>query len=169
MAHFHDRSWVCERRLSLTGDIANPRNAKWSSAIRNTSLESGVVAPLLRTCGRLCILILALGLAAAPCSLQARERGAERIALIAVSDLPAQARETLALIRQGGPFPHSRDGTVFGNREGLLPHAPRGSYREYTVSTPGRRDRGARRIIGSKGGEFYYTADHYRSFRRILQ
>lgn len=124
---------------------------------------------LLRTCGRLCVLVLALGLAAAPCSLQARERGAERIALIAVSDLPAEARETLALIRQGGPFPHSRDGTVFGNREGLLPPAPRGSYREYTVRTPGRRDRGARRIIGAKGGEFYYTADHYRSFRRILQ
>lgn len=124
---------------------------------------------LLRTCGSPCVLILALGLAVAPGSLQARERSAERIALIAVSALPAEARETLALIQQGGPFPHSRDGTVFGNREGLLPDAPRGSYREYTVRTPGRRDRGARRIIGSNSGEFYYTADHYRSFRRILQ
>ena len=144
------------------------RNAKGSSAILKTLLKSGVAAHLLSTCGSLWLLILALGLAVAPWSLQARESGAEGMALIAVSDLPAEARETLALIRQGGPFPHSRDGTIFHNREGLLPAAPRGSYREYTVRTPGRRDRGARRIIGSKNGEFYYTADHYQNFRRIV-
>ena len=84
-----------------------------------------------------------------------------------MSDLPPEARQTLALIRAGGPFPHARDGNVFANREGLLPRAARGTYREYTVMTPGRKDRGARRIVAVKGAEFYYTEDHYRSFRRI--
>jgi ribonuclease T1 len=90
-------------------------------------------------------------------------------ATIAVADLPQQARDTMALIRRGGPFPYARDGAVFANREGRLPHAPRGSYREYTVKTPGSRDRGARRIVHSTRDEFYYTADHYRSFRRIVE
>ncbi|HWA14172.1 MAG TPA: ribonuclease domain-containing protein [Burkholderiales bacterium] len=84
--------------------------------------------------------------------------------------LPWEARETLALIRRGGPFPYVRDGAVFANREERLPPAPRGTYREYTVRTPGSHDRGARRIVHSSSrGEFYYTADHYRSFRRILE
>lgn len=88
---------------------------------------------------------------------------------IAARELPPEARETMALIREGGPFPYSRDGAVFANREGRLPYAPRGSYREYTVRTPGSHDRGARRIVHSVRGEFYYTADHYRSFRRVLE
>jgi ribonuclease T1 len=88
---------------------------------------------------------------------------------VRVAELPREARDTLALIRKGGPFPYSRDGAVFANREGRLPPAPRGTYREYTVRTPGSRDRGARRIVHSMRGEFYYTADHYRSFRRILE
>jgi guanyl-specific ribonuclease Sa len=83
--------------------------------------------------------------------------------------LPAEAVETLALIEAGGPFPYRRDGVTFENRERLLPAKPRGYYREYTVPTPGARDRGARRIVA--GGDppevFYYTADHYRSFRRV--
>lgn len=83
-------------------------------------------------------------------------------------DLPAQARETLALIKQGGPFPHAQDGRTFGNREGLLPKRARGYYREYTVRTPGRRDRGARRIVAG-GDAYYYTDDHYRSFRKIVE
>jgi ribonuclease T1 len=83
--------------------------------------------------------------------------------------LPPEARETLALIKAGGPFPYARDGTVFRNREGLLPARPRGYYREYTVRTPGARDRGARRIVAGRGGEYYYTRDHYRSFRRIRE
>jgi ribonuclease T1 len=92
---------------------------------------------------------------------------------VALSDLPAEARQTEQLIRNGGPFPYAKDGTVFGNRERLLPREPRGFYREYTVKTPGSRDRGARRIVC--GGEAptapkacYYTADHYASFRRIV-
>ena len=83
--------------------------------------------------------------------------------------LPHEARETLALIRSGGPFPYHKDGSVFGNRESMLPKRERGYYREYTVRTPGARDRGARRIIAGRNGEYYYTDDHYRSFRRIRQ
>ena len=87
----------------------------------------------------------------------------------AFESLPAEARETLVLIKAGGPFPYRQDGRVFHNREGLLPKRERGYYREYTVKTPGARDRGARRIVTGRGGEYYYTDDHYRSFRRIAQ
>lgn len=92
-----------------------------------------------------------------------------RIDTIQIAELPAEAQETLALIRSDGPFPFSRDAAIFANREGLLPPGPRGSYREYTVRTPGRGDRGARRIVARSNGEYYYTDDHYRSFRRILE
>jgi len=108
---------------------------------------------------------------------------------VRLQELPAEAHQTLQLIRKGGPFPYERDGVTFGNYEKLLPPAPRGHYREYTVTTPGIKHRGARRIVvgcerqrvaadpaGSlrlaqcrDGGEFYYTADHYRSFRRIVE
>jgi len=88
---------------------------------------------------------------------------------IALAELPAEARHTLALIRAGGPFAHAQDGRTFGNRERLLPQRERGYYLEYTVRTPGARDRGARRIVAGSGGEFYYTADHYRSFQRIRE
>ena len=91
------------------------------------------------------------------------------IGTIPAAQLPAEARETLRLIRSGGPFPYSKDGIVFGNRERLLPRKPHGYYREYTVRTPGARDRGARRIISGQAGEQYYTDDHYRSFKRILE
>jgi ribonuclease T1 len=88
---------------------------------------------------------------------------------ILVAQLPPEARQTLSLIRNGGPFPYAKDGSVFGNREGLLPRQNRGYYREYTVVTPGSRDRGARRIVAGRAGEYWYTADHYRSFRRIRE
>ncbi|MDO1528537.1 ribonuclease [Fulvimonas sp. R45] len=83
--------------------------------------------------------------------------------------LPPEARRTLALIARGGPFPHAQDGVVFGNYEGLLPKQPRGYYHEYTVETPGARNRAARRIItgGTPPVVYYYTDDHYRSFRRF--
>ena len=101
------------------------------------------------------------------------DRPASQPAIIQVAELPRQGRETYELIRQGGPFPHGKDGAVFGNRERLLPTEKRGFYREYTVATPGSRDRGARRIVC--GGPVrtpytcYYTADHYASFRRIVE
>ena len=88
---------------------------------------------------------------------------------IAAAELPEQARETLALIRSGRPFPYERDGAVFGNFEKRLPLKERGYYREYTVKTPGARDRGARRIIAGRQGEYYYTGDHYASFKRIRE
>ncbi len=93
---------------------------------------------------------------------------------VALADLPPQARATHRLILQGGPFPYRKDGTVFFNRERLLPPKPRGHYREYTVETPGSRDRGARRIVCAgdppeRPDVCYYTADHYASFRRIVQ
>jgi ribonuclease T1 len=86
-----------------------------------------------------------------------------------LNGLPVEARQTLRLIATGGPFPYDRDGTTFHNRERRLPAQPPGYYREYTVSTPGSSDRGARRIVsgGNPPVEFYYTDDHYRSFRRL--
>ncbi len=83
--------------------------------------------------------------------------------------LPPEAIDTLRLIARGGPYPHRQDDGTFGNRERRLPPQPRGYYREYTVETPGSRDRGARRIIagGRPPTEFFYTDDHYRSFRRF--
>jgi ribonuclease T1 len=88
---------------------------------------------------------------------------------VAATELPAEARATIEQIRTGGPFPYRRDGVVFGNFEERLPIKARGYYREYTVRTPGAKDRGARRIVAGKGGELYYTADHYNSFRRIKE
>ena len=93
---------------------------------------------------------------------------------VAWLSLPVEAQQTRRLIDAGGPFPYRKDGVVFGNRERLLPRHERGFYREYTVPTPGSRDRGARRIVC--GGEkvtapdaCYYTADHYASFKLITQ
>ncbi|MGW4506367.1 ribonuclease domain-containing protein [Streptomyces sp. NPDC004436] len=83
--------------------------------------------------------------------------------------LPRQAQEVLVLIDKGGPYPHRQDGTVFGNFEKLLPRQKRGYYHEFTVRTPGERDRGARRIVTGEGGEFYYTDDHYDSFKAVLR
>lgn len=123
-------------------------------------------------------LALAAMLAFAAGAASARESAAPGVVgEIAVAQLPPQARETLTLIRKGGPFPYRKDGTTFQNREKRLPIRPRGYYREYTVRTPGSRDRGARRIVAGSGaggdpatsGEYYYTADHYETFRRIRE
>ena len=88
---------------------------------------------------------------------------------IKAHSLPAEARETIALIKKGGPFPYGKDGSTFSNREAMLPRRERGWYREYSVKTPGARDRGARRIVAGRDGTLYYSDDHYRSFRRILE
>jgi ribonuclease T1 len=88
---------------------------------------------------------------------------------VTYADLPPEAHETIALIEAGGPFPFSRDGITFQNRERLLPRHPEGYYREYTVITPGASNRGARRIVMGEGGEMYYTDDHYESFREIVR
>lgn len=104
-------------------------------------------------------------------------RGAAPIGEIPVAALPGEARAVLDLIKAGGPFAYAKDGSVFGNREKILPPRSRGYYREYTVKTPGARDRGARRIVAGAGasddvrtsGEYYYSDDHYNSFRRIRE
>ncbi len=88
---------------------------------------------------------------------------------VVVAELPGEARDTIALIDKGGPYPYEKDGSVFGNNEGLLPKRERGYYREFTVPTPGSRDRGVRRLVVGKDGDVYYTADHYESFRQVLR
>ena len=116
---------------------------------------------------------LTLGMAFAFSLVQAREGTETRLlTTVALAELPRQGAQTYALIHQGGPFAHEKDGMVFGNREHALPAKMRGYYREYTVATPGVRDRGTRRIVC--GGQVrmpdtcYYTGDHYASFRRIV-
>jgi ribonuclease T1 len=93
---------------------------------------------------------------------------ASGLPVIELAQLPAPARHTLELISAGGPYPYSRDGVVFQNRERLLPRKASGYYHEYTVPTPGEADRGARRIITGNGGERYWTPDHYTSFSVIV-
>jgi len=88
---------------------------------------------------------------------------------VPVAELPSQARTVLARIDRGGPFPYRQDGTVFNNFEGRLPKRAGGYYHEYTVPTPGSADRGARRLIVGRGGDVYYTSDHYDSFRQVIR
>lgn len=119
--------------------------------------------------------VVAAGLAAGGALTAAQARTPERpadVPVVSLDSLPVEAQATHQLILQGGPFPYQKDGTVFGNRERLLPLHPRGHYREYTVRTPGARNRGARRIVcggkpPTRPEACYYTADHYSSFRRI--
>jgi ribonuclease T1 len=112
---------------------------------------------------------------AAGATLHARTpEAAAAVPAVALAALPQEAQETHQRILSGGPFPYQKDGTVFGNRERLLPARSRGHYREYTVKTPGATDRGARRIVcgGSPPNRpeaCYYTDDHYASFSRIAQ
>ena len=107
-----------------------------------------------------------------PILVQARE-SAPALATMTVAELPPQGQTTFRLIYQGGPFPYEKDGSVFGNRERMLPHQRRGYYREYTVKTPYARNRGARRIVcggpATTPDKCFYTGDHYASFREIVQ
>ena len=111
-----------------------------------------------RLLGAILALVVAWSVAAAP-----------PLGEIRADALPPEASHTIRLIRAGGPFPFEKDGSVFFNREHLLPPRQRDYYREYTVASPGARDRGARRIVAGRGGELYYTRDHYRSFLRIRE
>ena len=119
-------------------------------------------------------LVLGLHLLGSPSAEAKTESPAESVGIVALAGLPPEARETRRLIGTGGPFPYEKDGTVFRNRERLLPAEARGFYREYTVKTPGLKHRGARRIVcggrePSRPVNCYYTADHYASFRRIVE
>jgi ribonuclease T1 len=100
---------------------------------------------------------------------QAAQGKQDGLPVIAAADLPAEARDTLRAIKQGGPFAYPRDGEVFNNFERILPKRQRGYYHEYTVVTPGEHNRGVRRIISGETNEYYYTADHYQTFKRILE
>lgn len=91
------------------------------------------------------------------------------VTTISVAQLPPESRAVLKAIKQGGPFEYDRDGVVFGNRERVLPKQPRGYYHEYTVKTPGVRNRGTRRIVCGIVPECYYSNDHYQSFARIKE
>jgi ribonuclease T1 len=117
----------------------------------------------------LAILVLASAFHLAAVQVPARELDRGNIEAAQLTELPKEAQKTLKLIKGGGPFPYKRDGVVFGNFERRLPAKERGYYREYTVPTPGSRDRGARRIIAGRKGEYYYTDHHYRTFRRIRE
>ncbi|MFL9926184.1 ribonuclease [Herbaspirillum lusitanum] len=98
-------------------------------------------------------------------------RGPAPLDDVRLDQLPREAQQTMGLIKDGGPYPYAKDGAVFGNYEGVLPKQKRGYYHEFTVKTPKARNRGARRIISGgepkSSGEYYYTSDHYATFRRI--
>ena len=132
-------------------------------------MRNVIVRPVLRAAGAL---VMGVALVTAAPALQARGPLPTELPGVSLAELPSQARTTYRLILKGGPFPYDKDGTVFGNRERLLPASKRGYYREYTVKTPWSRDRGARRIVC--GGEpptqpqaCYYTSDHYNSVPKI--
>lgn len=135
---------------------------------------ASVVRPVPRSMSKLAFAFFLGAFVALQGPAQARAPGPDGVQTVTLAELPPEARKTHRLIEQGGPFPYQKDGTVFGNRERLLPIEPRGYYREYTVKTPGSRDRGARRIVcggrqTTRPDSCYYTADHYASFRRITQ
>jgi ribonuclease T1 len=134
--------------------INNPKTARIVAAVVIAMLVITLAASLFG-CG-----------AAKPASTSSKDPESG-LAYVAVADLPQDAQQTLQLIEKGGPFPYDRDGVVFGNFEKILPKQDRGYYHEYTVKTPGEKDRGARRIVTGKNSERYYTDDHYQSFRRI--
>ena len=140
------------------------------------SRVAGLVTLLARWSG-IAMVVCGCAFAFAPGMRNVEARGLDEnhVATIRASQLPSEGRATLAAIHAGGPFVSPRDGIVFGNRERILPGQRRGYYAEYTVPTPGARNRGARRIIAGRGasgdfrtsGEYYYTDDHYQTFRRI--
>lgn len=134
-------------------------------------MEKAARSPIWKSLQKLVFLSVLVGSVLVGAAVEARGP-LDNLGTVALSTLPAEAQKTQGLIRAGGPFPYSKDGVVFGNREQLLPRRERGFYREYTVPTPGSRDRGARRIVC--GGQrpalpeaCYYTADHYASFKLI--
>jgi ribonuclease T1 len=150
--------------MTIQGEIAGSR--RHLQTLREHAARS---AGRISLC-RLGLLLALICLAASAAHARAPAGGHnDAAAAISASELPPEAQEVLRLIKLGGPFRYSKDGTVFGNRERRLPPQAYGYYREYTVPTPGERDRGPRRIIAGRKGDFYYTDDHYRRFKRIVE
>jgi ribonuclease T1 len=160
----------------------------WRSGL--TGSQSLTARPATNRAAHVAVLLLLFGVVVAACatdrpvpsgatsvsrpvvglSIQPASRGLDPdsgLPLVALSDLPPEAMETMGLIGAGGPYPYRQDGAVFENREGLLPDADLGYYHEYTVVTPGSADRGARRIVVGNQGEAYWSDDHYASYSRI--
>lgn len=146
-----------------------PVALKVTSSVGKSSLAAGRTFAV--------VAFTVLGLLGGARSAQAREprpTAQADVGVVSRAELPPEAQRVEQLIRRGGPFAYEKDGGVFGNRERLLPRQPRGYYHEYTVRTPGARDRGARRIICggrqlTEPAACFYTEDHYASFRRIVQ
>ena len=120
---------------------------------------------------RLVLVIAVWSLGTATPGVAKEAPGSSNLPTMFAAELPQEARETLNLIKKGGPFPYAKDGVVFSNREKILPRQPRGFYREYTVKTPGARNRGALRIVcgGTSAAICYFSSDHYQTFRRIKE
>ncbi|MFD2685453.1 ribonuclease domain-containing protein [Streptomyces phyllanthi] len=124
--------------------------------------------PRIARVGTAAALLSALLVGGGAVAATAADTSAAAVGSICYGDLPSQAYDTLELIESGGPFPYEQDGSVFQNREGILPSQSTGYYHEYTVKTPGSSTRGARRVVtGEEYQEDYYTADHYESFDLI--
>lgn len=163
------RFFACFGNMTVCRSREYPVFFTAGSAIRQASGKFGLTFILASA--------LLTGAGMNPASAQGAAHGSSErnpLPVVRVDALPAQAVVTLQRIRQGGPFPYSKDGTVFGNRERMLPREPRGYYREYTVKTVDSSDRGARRIVcGGRESKLpdacFYTDDHYASFRRIAQ
>ena len=126
---------------------------------------TGQCTALVRQLG---LVLLTVGLLSSPLA----QASSEPVPTVSLQALPDAGVETYRNIQRGGPFPFEKDGVIFGNRERLLPMQKRGYYREYTVKTPGSRNRGAQRIVcggpATAPDACYYTADHYASFRMIV-
>lgn len=164
--------------VDSTNSLQASRHGRWAGLRGLVSLGfrvSGLGAQGFQVQGYQVLCAAVLGgalLAGAPAAAKGPAQGAD--SEVALASLPPEARATHKLILSGGPFPYDKDGSTFGNRERQLPPKARGYYKEYTVKTPGSRDRGARRIVcGGKPptqpDSCFYTADHYASFRRIAQ
>jgi ribonuclease T1 len=160
--------------VASTGPDASGRAPGWLPRTRLTWLLAGLVAVLVLAGGA------AVGWWSADRStadpVPARSASAavagtpvSGLPTVRVAELPPEARTVLATLDAHGTFRYSQDGTVFGNFEHLLPARPDGYYHEYTVPTPGSRDRGARRLVVGRDGDVYYTGDHYATFRQVLR
>ncbi|MEJ8279323.1 ribonuclease domain-containing protein [Pseudonocardia spirodelae] len=140
--------------------LALPATA--SAAVPSAAVPSAAVPSAAQSVARSAVPSAGVAAPVAPAAVPGEEESG--LPVRALSSLPDEATDTYRLIRSGGPYPYSQDGTTFQNREGILPAKSSGYYEEYTVETPGSSTRGARRIVTGSGGEYYYTGDHYASF-----